>query len=315
MEVKGYVIEDTGVKLSILEKQGAYKSLHSGEIVTVDLYKPVEIPVKDWDDLVYLKPKRFVSGYLNTDTELMITVEEYKSEELRLLASSKEEHGELIWNTLEDEFNYRKFKAIYTPMYKTVHEEVAVIVKNVKRVQIDTGNKFINPLFCVGYKYQDIDVYMYDRERSTADILTNKLKELGIKYAGEDVNLNTGDKKWTNSSHSGIRFAKIDNSYIFGSKFKGYTKHRGSLETLKSLYEEDLKEIGQLVDKKVKTLYGIADDTKTHLIKQLIKDVENSIYKLHDVIPYSKSEGEYSAVLNNLGKIEEKLVKMLKMDS
>ena len=318
MKVKGYVIKDSDTKVVILEKAGLYKNLKTGNFIPKSISDPKkEVIVEEWEDLILLHKRRIPHRYVNKDSLEEITFTSYKDKLNKLLEKTTDrcDYGEMEWESLEDEFAYRKFVSSHETLYKTVYEEEEIVVEKIKEVSLETGNPFIKSLFCEGHKYHEIDVFEYDRPSACKDILKNKMKELGVKYIGDRSWINGNDlreKEWDNSSHSGIRFARLSGKYIFGREWEIKHSPKGTLENMRGMYAKDKKAIEETVNLQYKKIFGEFDNANTKYVVNSLKIISDIQGLLEYVEVYKKSSDNYFKAVHKINSLEKQLSKVLK---
>ena len=99
--------KDINIKMAIL-KPGTY--LVDGEVVSIDRYTNNKIRVENENDIRLVSVTKVIKHYLNVDDNTTISVSEYDSRLVKLLEKRDENY---TWESLEDEFAYRKFERTY----------------------------------------------------------------------------------------------------------------------------------------------------------------------------------------------------------
>lgn len=255
-EQKLDAIEFSDKELTIVKLLGNRTYLVDGELYTTD-YKGKQLGVANVDDIRLVSLTKVTKHYTNgVDT---MTVEEYSDKCKQL--SSKYNLEDECWNTLEDEFAYRKFVEIWQPVKEDVQTISNPIKVEVLKTVYDTGNPFIlnNFLFSGGEK--EASLFTYSRQRAIEDIVKNCFESLGMGYVGKLDYHDTKDKKvWSNSSHSGIRFLVAFGTYVFNKSWEVKQNIIGTLEDCQSYYEKDKQELEEIITTKYKEHFGKFDD-------------------------------------------------------
>ena len=318
MKVKGYIIKDTNSKVVILEKTGLYKNKKTGNFIPKSISEPKkEVVVDEWEDLILLHKKRIPHKYVNKDSLEELTFTEYNDKVNKLLEKSIDngDYEEISWESLEDEFAYRKFISSHETLYETIYEEEEIVIEKIKEVTMETGNPFIKSLFCGGHDYHEINVFEYDRLSAVKEILKNKMKELGVRYVVDKSWFKeeySKEKVWDNPNHSGIRFARLNGKYIFGRRWEIKHSSKGTLENMRDMYEKDKKDIEYEIDLHYKKMFGEFDNANTkHVVHslQIITDIQGL---LEGVEVYKKSSDDYYKAVHKINGLEKQLSKVLK---
>lgn len=271
MENKVIDFEDKGIKY-ILLKRGEY--LIDGNVVSVDSYYKERVKVKNEKDVRMINKNTIIDHYLNSENGIKITESEY-SEKIRELYDKKvyadeyDEDG--TWETLEDEFAYRKFKTIWKPIRKDVQVLSEPLLVEVEKNIYNTNNKFIVNGFLNGDS--DTDLYVYKRESALKNIVRECFKELKMAFESNCHYAETSKRKiWGMPEHGGIRYVVAFGEYVFGDEFKNVCSIRGTLEDMKSKYEHDKNSIRKVIKTKYVTKFGEIDEDKVDF-KQMLKDL------------------------------------------
>jgi len=305
--MKATEVIDLNVKYVNLTK-GKY--LVDGEVVEVNSYNSVsKVPVKDFSDVKAVTERSVVSYYICGEEKM--SVAEYIEKDLKLTANrtvlidsySEEEH---TWTSLEDEFDYKKFKRAWTPIQKTVQEISEPLLFEVEQRQIETGNPYIQSEFALG---KDTDMFVYNQGAAYIGLLNEVMTELGMEFKGKlDYGQTKKDKVWGNSSHSNIEYVTAFGSYLFGSKsrFAKYYNSKGTLENLTAKYNTDREEIRTHVKDAYNEFFGKIDMSEfdfNYLLNKL-RFIDNSV-KFGD---FKKSgETNYSVIKKNLREAIEQV--------
>lgn len=253
--LKATSIDDIGVTVVELP-QGTY--LIDEEIVTSELSWPSsnrQVSVKDLDNIRQIIKRNILVSFVDKDG-CDLSVDEYEVTKLELLKHSTyneySDHPE--WDSLESEFEYRKFMQRWKPVYKeeTSYSEPLLVDKT--HIRQDTGNPYIVAGFLTGRA--DVPLYSYSRTVAVTSLLEKKFESLGMVFQ-QNVNYaqTQGKKIWGNSTHSGLEYVTAFGSYIIGKNLVKRTvgEFKGSLEYLTKLYEEDK----EWIENHIQTLYNL----------------------------------------------------------
>ena len=253
--LKAISIDDIGVTVVELPP-GTY--LIDMEVVTSQLSwnsPNRQICVKDLDNICQIIKRNILVNYVDKNG-CDLSVDEYEVTKIELLKHSTyneySDHPE--WDSLESEFEYRKFMQRWKPVYKeeTSYSEPLLVDKT--HIRQDTGNPYIVAGFLTGRA--DVPLYSYSRTAAVASLLNKKFESLGMVFQ-QNVNYaqTQGKKIWGNSTHSGLEYVTAFGSYIIGKNLvkRTFGEFKGSLEYLTKLYEEDK----EWIENHIQTLYNL----------------------------------------------------------
>ena len=242
---------------SIELSNGLY--LIDGNPIHIERYSKKKVQVKDIHNVIPITRSTIVDYYLN-DEKVTMDVTTYKKQKDKLLQKGKEvEYEEGIeWDSLEDEFNYRKFQQTWKPVLKSIEIKGDPYTFEIVESKINTGNPFIasdyvnggvNPL-----------LFTYNRPVALLSIVSNKFKELGMEFKNNiDYSNTSGNKVWGNSTHSGIRYVTAFGTYIFNDTWKISNIQRGNLDTLLAQYDKDKDALEKIIQTKYNVHFGKID--------------------------------------------------------
>lgn len=265
--------EDKNIKYILLDR-GTY--LIDGELITVDSYNKTRVKVKNSNDVRIVKKNVVIDYYLNQEDNTKMTISEYndKIKELyshRTYENEWDENGK--WNTLEDEYNYKKFKETWQQITKNIQSISDPILVEEVKTTYDTGNNFIKNAFLNGNSYCDLFVYL--RDEAWLNIVEECFNELGMKFSGNCNHYKTENKKiWGNSTHSCIRYVVAFGTFVFDNKFKEPSNLIGTLDDMKKKYEEDRGSIRKIIISKYNKTFGQIDKDKIDF-KKLLNDLDS----------------------------------------
>lgn len=253
--LKATSIDDIGVTVVELPP-GIY--LIDGEVVTSKLSwnsPNRQVSVDDPENIRQIIKRDVLVNFIDKDGG-EFTPDEYEQTKCGL-----EKHNnyndildETEWDSLESEFEYRKFMQRWKPVYKeeTSYSEPLLVDKT--HIRQDTGNPYIVAGFLTGRA--DVPLYSYSRTAAVAGLLEKKFESLGMVFEG-DINYakSNGRKIWGNSTHPGLEYVTAFGSYIIGKNLVKRTvgEFKGSLDHLTKLYEEDK----EWIENHIQTLYNL----------------------------------------------------------
>ena len=293
-------ITDKNIKYVLLDS-GKYKI--DGKIINVKAsYRDKEmVSVINIDDIRIINEYEYVEKYISGEQTL--TVGEYENKKHELLSKKlwNEKLEESYWESLEDEFAYRKFISIWTPIKNIMQTISNPIEVEIQRIPYNTNNKYIKSCFLNG-ESEDLNLFVYDRYNSVLNIVKECFAELGMIYQ-EGLNCGgTANKKiWSNSSHSGIRFVVAFNGYVFDDRWDIRHSPKGTLQDLIKKYNEDREDIRKIITNKYNKYFGEVklEDFDFDILLSRLNIAHSNLYK---VSPKKTCINEYNKVIESLNK-------------
>jgi hypothetical protein len=146
-----------------------------------------------------------VSHYIHEQTNDIRTAEEYSDMKAALLAAAEyDEDDQPLFADLDDEYKYKVFIRDWKPVYNKIVSTFPVDQRLV-RGMMDSGSPYITPMFSLDSSKPDLCIFHKAQlEKDTA-----------MKWARDN------DMKLEIPNHGHLRFAKIDNEYVFDDSFDG----------------------------------------------------------------------------------------------
>ena len=197
------------------------------------------------------------------------------------------------WKTLEAQIEYLKLSKEYTPKYKEVKSKENVdIVDNVPFI-IDTEDEYIVSDYFLN---QNKPLYTFDRKKYAIDLFKKLCEENGLTEQDKK------GKFYKIGTNSGLRFAKISQSYVFSQNYEFKNSFKGSFK--------------QCLDMKNKLKDDITTKTLNHInmIKNTNIDKEDLFKKLTflkttilDLNVKVKSNVDHRSAINTIQDILDNL--------
>lgn len=260
ISVDAIEFEDCGETIITLSS-GIY--IIDDEVVEVKGYGCNEISVKDTSDIREVTTNKVVKEYVCGDE--VLSVLKYNEQESQLLSKRQYDGDDEYssWESLDDEFVYRKFKKTWSPIYIERQEISEPLIVSCKKVRLNTGNPFIETRFTETSKLSDTSIYSYRQTSACIAIVEDCFKELGMDFNGDcSYGITTNKKVWGNSNHSGIRYVTAFGTYVFNDSFKTSDTRTGELSKLKTLHEENKAKIRKIIIEGYNKHFGKIDDGK-----------------------------------------------------
>lgn len=298
MKAKAVEFTDNGIKYVELTR-GTYEV--DGVVIECKEYNNKVSVV----DLNSVKPilRATVVCYYTTNGEDRHEVEWYEDRKNELLKKQTTidlgDYETLTkWDSLEDEFAYRKFTSLYAAVKKDIEIIGDPIKFDVTSTVLETGNPFIKSEFVNGEK--DLCLFSYNRHLALINIVTNCFTELGMKFEDNISYAKTsGVKIWGNSTHSGIQYVTAFGGYLFTDLYKNISIQRGTLESLLLRYESDKKDIERIIKTKYNIAFGSVDE-KAFDFHKLLSTIKSAEYNARKIQPKQSTYTEYKTALAKL---------------
>ena len=311
-------IDDLGVNIVELP-HGNF--LVDGEVVSNTGYNSYnskhQIAAKDVENVRSVCTRNTLVGYVPTTegiTDDVLSVEGYNDFINQFRNSyTEDEDGDKDWNSLDDEFAYRKFVAQWKPKYKeeTTYSEPLLIDRS--HIRQDSGNPYIVAGFLTGRS--DVPLYSYNRSNAVASLLAKKFESLGMEFKeGLSYSQTEGKKLWSNSTHSGLEYVTAFGKYIIGKNLVPKTRgeFKGSFEYLENIYKEDKKWIEDLIQVGY-NLHFRNEGASTVLLGEVYSGIKTCINYVNTMDVKVKSETSKRSALMQLNKLLESVnVEILK---
>jgi hypothetical protein len=284
-------IEYEDVKTTIIYlRPGDY--LINNEPFRIDGYdwQEKKIEIKNLNNIRKIETTRILKEYQDKDGDFL-SVEEYDKKIKQLLSKASNEYDE-IFKDLDDEYNYKKFKQKWSPIYKTVQTISEPLKLSKKILKLDTGNPYIKTAFG-SIKNSDLEVYQYFQRDARINFLKNKMSELGMEFV-EKANYGATEGKYIYSiSHSGIRYAVAFGTYIFSDGDEGRYIITDTYDNCNKMYENDKK----WMNNKIQKLYNkhfYKGDLGNISVGELLKKLNLAKNNFKKVNSYKKTMHEYN---------------------
>ena len=236
-----------------------------------------KIEITELKELKKINITTITIAYFNEIKQKQITVEEYMQikkelEDKRIV----NDYGELEFENLDDEYNYKKFIQNCKPICKTI-ETISDNLEPAEEIEIiyDTGNKYIKCNYFTE-KNKKPFLYYYDREQALKDIVENKFKELGFEFA--------------------------ENCNCKATKYKNCSGITESLEKCIKHYEVDKEDIENTIMRKYNEEYAKIEKDKLMALPKLVNDLE---YRLNGIHTYKTSSNNYWNAKKIVQEIQE----------
>lgn len=231
--------------------------------------------------------RQVITHYSGLEGDL--SLEEFNKIKDELLRGWDAEDNE--WDTLENEFTFKKFMVQYTAVYKQVEEEIPLDFQIVHLGESD--NPFITPLRMLG----DLRP-LYSLNANPIEI---------FKFVGDELGFKEGigpGYTWEGSPHT------LDTAYYFkvnGTFFSNNTRLKrisaGTWEECVAAHEFNLNLVRDFFRKEK----AILDNKQLQDRAGVIKELEFVLSRLNEVIPTRKTDSAYSAAKKRIKNLIQSL--------
>ena len=250
------------------------------------------VVVSSLDEIVELyTPSAILTHYTNDNDPTQTITPTIYQEQVDLLRAKGEYDdfsGELVFTNLDDEYAYKKFIKTWNPFYvkqETIKRPVEI---EITEIRTNSGDPDIVSLWNSPALGVDRKLYSINR----LDLAVKTLRAI------------CGDNNWNLEipTHSGILYAKINNSYVFrGDEFKFATHFIGTLEQSKSEKARIIKRINDVI--------AIHNSCRNKIDKMTAGYVLGKLRIISDIVQ-SSTKSNISMKINDLiNDIQEEMIK------
>lgn len=248
---------------------------------------PGSVTVKSLDEIkCYRTIPASITHYENNGA--IMSIMDFRNSVDELLSKGEEQYDEYVFDCLDDEYRYKKFIRDWRPVYSESYEEIAPLEFVITEIRTNSGDPDIISLW--NSPTVDNKLYSFDRHR------------FSLKY----FQFLCERKELVNTvpSHGGLRYAQINNKYLFDSTFD-WSKHPAYIGTL-----EQCKHEKQKILEAIERTINIHTKSKDAELVDAAGVLE-ALYKIRDyvgnVTPISKTRASYSLSINSINS----LIKMI----
>lgn len=243
------------------------------------------VTVKSLDEIsAYTTIDGGISHYLNKNDE-RLSVEEY-NESLTELESKGylDDYDDIVFGDIDDEYEYKKFISRWRAVYNPPPVRPLPLEFVVTEIRTNSGDPDIISLW--NSPTVNNKLYSFDRHR------------FSLKY----FQFLCERKEFVNTvpSHGGLRYAQINNKYIFDSTFD-WSKHPAYIGTL-----EQCKQEKQKILEAIERTINIHTKSKDAELVDAAGVLE-ALYKIRgyvcNVTPISKTRTSYSLLINSINSL------------
>lgn len=284
--IEGIEFNDKDIKIVKLSS-GTYEI--DGEIIEVQYsYGKQYVVVKNEKNIREITKEKYIEKYTNGSD--FLSVEKYKDVVMKL--HNRFDSDKEMWESLDDEFAYRKFKEIWKPVYNTIQTISEPLMVGIVKTEYDTGCKYIQNAFLSGDN-KDATLFTYNQNSAWLDTVSECFTELGMIYDGNcNYGKTDGKKIWGNSAHSCIRYVVAFGAYCMGESWQNPRTLIGTLNDMSERYNEDREAIRSKIIKQYNKHFGRVD-VDGFDFEGLLSKINSCIFALKDIEPKSKSYNNY----------------------
>lgn len=258
--------------------------------------------IKVTTNTVTVKSLDEISAYRNIDGRIShfsdkngesLSVEEYDKILTELKSKGNlDGYYDVVFSDIDDEYEYKKFISRWSAVYNPPTVELVPLEFVITEIRINSGDLDIVSLWN-SPNIRDNHLYSFNR-------LSFSIKY--FKFLCEE-----SDLKYSLPNHGGIRFAKVNENYIFDESFNfsGHPNFIGTLEQCKNEKKKILEDIKREVIVHIKGKESELLNAATVL--DALKQIKNSFAR---VTVISKSRDSFYKTLNQINN----LVKLIEDD-
>lgn len=164
-----------------------------------------DVTTKTAPEISRIVERTEISHYIHAQTNGICTAEEYSGMKAALLAVAEyDEDDEPLFADLDDEYKYKVFKRDWKPVLNKVVSAVPVAQRLIHGM-MDSDSPYITPMFSLDSSKPDLCIF----HKAQLE------KDAAMQWARDN------DVKLEIPNHGHLRFAKIDNEYVFDDSFDG----------------------------------------------------------------------------------------------
>lgn len=290
-------LEDIGTKYITLES-GSYLIDGKLKVINNGYSSKKKISVKNIDDIRIVKNTELKSHYENGNGD-KLSIQDFIDKKSNLLENSIDGEDGYYFSAefLDDEYKYKKFVRDWNLIKRPVQQISDPIYVEIVKTKYDTGNPHIrNLLEC------DVDnismLCIYDRPEAIFSIVKDYMTSIGVSFVGDKNHYNLRSE-WSNSKHSGIRYAKAFGSYLFGNEWEIRANKKGTLEDCLKWYNEDKEKLENIIHRQFMNAFGKINENNFDF-GELLKKLKYAKSSLSKVDPKIKTMQDYNSSVKKI---------------
>ena len=306
--LKAIFIEDKGTYLIKLSG-GEYQI--DGKNVLVKGYNGTDTEMTKVDDIRTVSTRTVISHYEHVDGE-KYTPSQYASvyDELTSKGSYDEDEG-WSFDDVEDQVNHIRFKRSWkrcTKSVTTISEPVEVAIE---KSRIDTGCKWVQPLWLVGSDITD-PLCIYSRRSAMIFVVKETFADLGMVHDGDCHYSKTNEKKiYGYRDENSLRFWTAFNTFAFNDKHWAVISGdaiKGRMDELVARFKEDRLHMRQELIARFKSHFGsISESDAVNILKNLRGDLSHILGKVQSLKVFVKDRSSHRSTCKSLSDLQSKL--------
>jgi hypothetical protein len=296
-------------ELKVIKVAGSYvlKVLSAG---WNSWYEIDGVKFKDAQDVVFQEPPEYswkfttnsrLHNYKRDDGQLL-SIESYK-EKIGELTKDCACSGEPIFDSLEQEYEYKKFVQSCQPVY--VEDITKEPVKLDFQEYGESRNKYIVSMRFVG---QDISNCLFQYIPNAVLMAQEVAREYGFEQIEDNTwNDKTKGFKFSIPTHSGIRYMKVNAQYVCDDTFRLSSVSAGTLSECEEAYKKDRAKLESLFSKQKSLI-----ETRDFDAQAFYADILTLEGKIRSIDYRRNAVMNYRGALNFAEAIKEKLLSKTK---
>lgn len=310
--LKGYIVDNNKVVLL----QYGYTYNFGVDIYYTPKERNEEYIVESFDNIRRVTSNNIIERYENSNGDIISKGDlEDKLTELKRLHCEEEEDYNEHWTNLEAEYEYKKLKRDYQPIYRTVYTlSNPIPMEIIGDFTLNTGNPYIKSRF-VNHNIIS-DMYTYERNLAIMNKIEDTLKRYGVEKV-DDSKKNEKTYSYGNyiDIKNKLRYIKLGGSYVYNSDYMfTHDTRNGTLEELKRVYNSDMITVEDTIKSKYLNMFGsILEGDNSIILREITTDVEQVRNRLNSLDVKVKGRPEQRLLFNKMNDIINKLYKLYKV--
>jgi hypothetical protein len=245
------------------------------------------VTVKSLDEIkCYRTIPSTITHFENNGT--IMSNSDYKNSVDKLLSKGEDQFDDYVFDSLDDEYRYKKFIRDWRPVYSASYEERTPLEFVITEIRTNSGDPDIVSLWN-SPTLNDNRLYSFDRHNFSLKHFKELCEEKQLNY---DI-----------PNHGGIRYAKIEMAYIFDDSVN-YDRSPTFIGTLEQC-KECKNSIAKYIENKV--LLCTAKNTELLNSKEVLGKIQKVTGNLVKVQPVSKSRDSLNTVIIELNSLAAKI--------
>lgn len=251
-------------------------------------------------------PKKVIDFYQEVDGINILTEHEYKIKKEELTKNAEYDSNDYCYNfnNLEEELQFKYFEKGWKAVYKTVWKNELLDIF-IKQSPVSEYSEIV-PMFGLDDILNCKDG-MFQYTPTPVKWFNEKMQSLGLKLAGEYDKQEEGT--YSLSSHSGIRFAKLNGCYCVNEEEAKFNQVRGTYEECVARRKKDIESINTTCLKAYNKYY--VKELSKNAMRLTIEFIDDFGKRLNSVEPKSRYYDDYRFAVKQFTEFKQNILKSL----